>query len=296
MLKPYYRVVFPNKLHILFCPTLRCNYHCSYCMQVKEGIPKDYKKSRELSVDQWEEAFSRLPPSRLLIAGGEPLLYEGLPDLLNRIAARHSLLGMVSNGSTNVHLLRQIRQPVTLNVSFHREHTDEATFVQRIEELRQFAKVSVYIVATGENLPLVRELRQRFEARGVPLHVDPCTDMPVDYSAEQVQELRTVVTPDREMEWRGKVRSSYRKRCSAGRNYIWLNPDGEALSCGSGFGYTRFHSRAPLLADRSVAQFKIGNVLDKQFRLRAKDVTCDLPCIDACDVDHAIINILHPLP
>jgi hypothetical protein len=30
-LKPYYRKIYPNKLHVLFWPTFRCNYRCSYC-------------------------------------------------------------------------------------------------------------------------------------------------------------------------------------------------------------------------------------------------------------------------
>ena len=30
-LKPYYRMLFPNRLHIVLNPTWRCNYACSYC-------------------------------------------------------------------------------------------------------------------------------------------------------------------------------------------------------------------------------------------------------------------------
>jgi wyosine [tRNA(Phe)-imidazoG37] synthetase (radical SAM superfamily) len=58
-LKPYYRRVFGNRLHVLFWPTFRCNYRCSYCtVYTKFNFTKVYAPNAEVKVDQPSEEAS----------------------------------------------------------------------------------------------------------------------------------------------------------------------------------------------------------------------------------------------
>src|SRR4051812_30182827 len=87
-LKPYYRRVFPNRLHISMLPTSRCNYRCSYCMVVtKFDFATLYPKQSEKSAAEWHAALDRLPSAAIYIQGGEPFVYNELPELVNGMPA-----------------------------------------------------------------------------------------------------------------------------------------------------------------------------------------------------------------
>lgn len=97
-LKPYYRKVFPNRLHIYWNPTFRCNYKCSYCPVVtKFAYTTVAGKSQERTGAEWLSAFDRLPPFVLYIAGGEPFVYADLANVINELPAKHRLMGVVTN-------------------------------------------------------------------------------------------------------------------------------------------------------------------------------------------------------
>src|SRR5580765_4114933 len=97
-LKPYYRKVFPNRLHIGLLPTSRCNYRCSYCMVVtKFDYTTLYPKESERTAAEWLAALDRLPPAAIYFHGGEPFLYAELADLINGLPEKHQVLGIVTN-------------------------------------------------------------------------------------------------------------------------------------------------------------------------------------------------------
>src|SRR5436853_2492934 len=109
-LKPYYRKVFPNRLHSMLYPTMRCNYKCSYCPVVTKfdfGMVWGY--GSELTASQWIAALEKLPPAVIYIQGGEPFLYRDLPELVNHLPEKHSLVGIVTNLSVPVHVYRRIK-------------------------------------------------------------------------------------------------------------------------------------------------------------------------------------------
>jgi len=75
-LKRYYRTFFPNKLILIFNPTSRCNYRCSYCPVItKFDYTTVFPKKEEKSVSEWLGAFEQLPAAMIYIAGGEPFEY-----------------------------------------------------------------------------------------------------------------------------------------------------------------------------------------------------------------------------
>lgn len=293
-LKPYYRKVFSNRLHILFWPTFRCNYRCSYCTVVtKYNLLNDFPPKSERRAEEWITALERLPPAMIYFAGGEPFLYTGLPQLVNNLPKKHKLLGIVSNVSQPVSTYRKIKRPFHLNASYHREFVSEPDFIARVRELQEFLDVHVNIVATQENLPVIASIDELMKTHRITLHVDPLVDLAFHYSASEEALLRKYTSADRRTLVQFDDFSG--KQCSAGRNYINLMPDGQVFTCAGGFTYTYSALYAEMVKDKPLGHFRLGNLFDTDFKLNSSDVVCELPCKDACDRDSVTIKSINPI-
>lgn len=290
LLKPYYRTLFSNRLHVLFWPTFRCNYTCSYCtVCTKFDFAKVFLPKSEKRVEQWLSAFNNLPPATIYIAGGEPFVYAGLPELLNNLPRKHQLLGIVSNVSLPASVYRKIKRPFHLNASFHREFVSAENFIARVKELQEFLHVHVNIVATPENLPVIASIDELMRTHRISLHVDPYVDHEFRYSTEEQTLLGKYTQADRKS--LVDFDDFSRKQCSAGRNYINLLPDGQVFTCAAGFNYTYSPLYADLVKNKPLGHYRMGNIFDSDFKLNSSDVMCELPCKDACDRDSVIISI-----
>jgi len=290
LLKPYYRKLFSERLHVLFWPTFRCNYACSYCtVCTKFDFAKVFLPKSEKRVDQWLEAFEKLPPATIYIAGGEPFVYAGLPELVNKLPKKHQLLGIVSNVSLPASVYRKINRRFHLNASYHREFVSAENFIARVKELQQFLHVHVNIVATPENLPMIASIDELMKTHSISLHIDPYVDHEFRYSAEQQKLLEKYTQADR----KSLVDFSdfSRKQCSAGRNYLNLMPDGQVFTCAAGFTYTHSPLYTEMVKGKPLDQFRMKNIFDPDFELNSDDIVCELPCKDACDRDAVIITI-----
>lgn len=61
--------------------TLRCNLNCPYCSVLPGGQNLDYT---ELPPEKWIDVLSKIEGSfGLIVSGGEPGLYQGLPGVIN---------------------------------------------------------------------------------------------------------------------------------------------------------------------------------------------------------------------
>lgn len=100
--------------------TRRCNLKCSYCRISGdidyEGKPdiypnmKDYY-NKEQEPERWIEFLEKLleenPDVFLILYGGEPLLYVGLPDIVNFLNRRNSYYTIISNCTPATNSLRE---------------------------------------------------------------------------------------------------------------------------------------------------------------------------------------------
>lgn len=301
-LQPIYRAIFPNKLFIVMWVTFQCNYKCSYCPVVtKFDFGKVFKRNDEKTPDEWIAALEKLPPARIYISGGEPFIYKGLPDFINK-QSKHKILGAVTNGTVPAKIYDRINRKIHLNISYHSEFTNQDEFLKKIEELQALKKfyINVNIVATPENLPIISILKDRLIDKDVSLHVDPYIDpdMKFEYSTEERKTLMGVLYSDRKNSLdRLNFESYEKKQCSAGRNYINIVPNGDVFRCAAGFEYTYSTLRASVLASGPSAPydpsiFSMGNIFDEDFSLDTKDLICGLPCPAACDRDMASIRFL----
>ena len=91
----------PSTVHISI--TDRCNLHCRMC-DIWKGSPRSHTQM-ELSAERWiqliDEMRSWLGPFNLKIAGGEPLLKEGVLDILSHAHDLDIFTGI----STNAYLI-----------------------------------------------------------------------------------------------------------------------------------------------------------------------------------------------
>ena len=245
-------------------------------------------------MEQWISALEKLPPAMIYVAGGEPFLYAGLPELVNNLPAKHQLLGIVSNVSLPASVYRKIKRPFHLNASFHREYVSAESFIARVKELQEFLDVHVNIVATPQNLPVISSIDELMKTYRITLHVDPYVDHEFHYSTEERALLRKYTQADRESLVDFDDFSP--KQCSAGRNYINLMPDGQVFTCAGGFSYTYSPLYTELVKDKPLGQFRMRNLFDADFALNSSDVVCELPCKDACDRDAVIVKIIEPAP
>ncbi len=98
------RLLLPriHPLRYLFLEVTRvCNLHCSYCGSDCTKRPQ----GTELTSGQWISAISSIardfsaPKIMVAVTGGEPLLKEGIFDILRTLREHHFQFGMVTNGT-----------------------------------------------------------------------------------------------------------------------------------------------------------------------------------------------------
>jgi organic radical activating enzyme len=287
-LKPYYRKIFKNRLHLIWNPTFRCNYDCSYCpVHTQYDLAGPYPKQAEKTAEEWLAAFGRLQGAMIYIAGGEPLLYRELPDVINALPEQHSILGMVSNLSVGAHVYKRIKKRIHVNASFHREFVTEEKFFAKIKELAGLFHIHVNIVGTRENLTVLRKLRDEFSRQEVALHVDNLVQPNFSYTAEETALLEEFMTPDRGLV---DFENFSHKTCSAGKNYMAIMPDGETFTCAGGLGYLKNPVYSSIPKGAELSQYRMPNFFDEDFKLNDGYISCNLPCLHNCDRDAVIMK------
>ncbi|MGD0577372.1 MAG: radical SAM protein [Bryobacteraceae bacterium] len=82
---------------VLWIATYRCNYACAFCeASAGASAPHELKTEEALAL---VDDLAKLRARRLLISGGEPLLRQDLPAVIERAARLRILPGLISNGS-----------------------------------------------------------------------------------------------------------------------------------------------------------------------------------------------------
>lgn len=294
-LKPYFRTIFPNKLMGMIWITFRCNYKCSFCPYCgADDYSKTFPKSVERTGKEWIEALNKMPATSFYIAGGEPFLYADLPYIINNLPSKHSILGIVSNGSLPLDVYFKVNKKLNLNISYHSEFVkDKDEFVKKVVALKERFKVCVNIVATPDNFDFIKNKLKIFDENNIPYHVDPLVvdSKPYEYSPEYLEVLKKYIKKDRTFDVDDEKLYNSLKKCSAGRNYYNLMPNGDATICSrcKDFLYS------PSIEHIDNEVFKLGNIFNGDFHLNKKDFMCEYDCVDHCDWDYSKIKVLKSL-
>ena len=291
-LKPFYRLIYPNRLHGIINPTFRCTYKCSYCPVCSQfDYGNIYPKSCEKTPEEWLKVLEKLPQTTFFILGGEPFLYNGLPELINQISdnSKHNILGLVTNASMPIDLYKQIKNKMHMNISFHREFAQEDEFIEKVLQIKDYHHVAVNIVAIPDNIPFIPKLQKIMKQNNIELHVDPYFGKDYTYSEDELKSLP--ISYERVRSKRYKLYNSTKtKLCTAGQNYYCLMQNGDALTCTTGLDYCYSDLRKDDAKDFDTEIFKLGNVFDDTFKLKEEKIKCPMSCYSHCDMDYTIIK------
>lgn len=111
--------------------TDRCDLRCAYCMPAKglDWLPKPELLSFE-ELERLTRVFARLGIRRLRLTGGEPLLRQGLPTLVGKLAAIEGIedLSLTTNGTRLAALARPLKDAGLQRVTVSLDSLDEARF------------------------------------------------------------------------------------------------------------------------------------------------------------------------
>lgn len=166
--------------------TRRCNLACAYCGSDCTG--KETKK--ELSLEQWLAAVRQVAADfdsrgiMVAVTGGEPLLKEGIFELLNELKRLGFPYGIVSNGflltaETAKRLVEAGIGSVSLSMDAPGEVNDQlrgknatAKVTEAIAHLRSAGysgKLEIISTVTTPVVPLLETMRRRVAELRVPL-------------------------------------------------------------------------------------------------------------------------------
>lgn len=240
-----------------------CNYRCSYCTQRFV----DDRSRWAADVPRFVEAFAKLPGDwEVKLSGGEPFRHPDFLTVVEGLAKAGRRVSVVTNFSSSRDVLQRYAdltraRPGLLSASLHLEFADLDAFV---EKAVWFVGVHagafcVTVVATRELLPQLPVLRERFDAAGVVLKVQPEKQdrEVIDYTPAEREQLLALGGHA----GTGRIAPDFEGRpCWAGARYFIVDHRGEAYRCYPARRYRVEH---------------LGNLLDGSFRLRRRPEPCD---------------------
>jgi hypothetical protein len=184
-------------MKVVINPSWNCQLSCAYCWLPHTKINRD---AREHDWIEWAEALvDLLPPNSIVdVSGGEPLLYEGLTNLLAYLGG-HGLRWAITTNALATEAVEELvrsrpKGAVVVNVS---DHQGNFKAHLNIQKLRRAFSVVVH--------------RVEHPAAG---HHEGAAG-PITYQ-----------------EWaEGEALDGVRRWCSAGSRHLVIDPGGDAFRC-----------------------------------------------------------------
>ena len=161
--------------------TDKCHLRCPYCItRHHDAVFGSYKMSY-LTSAEWVTGLNRLVlPADVPISfqGGEPFLYPGIWDILDRIEHKVDIMTALPGFLTKAHFQRlktldwnkrEAPYP-TVRVSYHKGQNDYRELVDRIADLQDILSIGLYYLEHPENTPEeLAAVKAYAEQRGVEL-------------------------------------------------------------------------------------------------------------------------------
>jgi MoaA/NifB/PqqE/SkfB family radical SAM enzyme len=294
------------------CDLSLCNFDCGYCVS---GSPETGGSRTRKRVWKTDDGPDRLRRILRWIAGlpyavglrlqtiGEPFVSDEFLAEASRMTNERNVrfVELVTNGSLLTSRLPKMRDEyradlskLTLWITFH--HT-ETTIEHLIENAAYAKQQGVFVVVNAllfpDSIEPIAKLHEQCEINGLPTNVDLGQGF---NDAYQGLPFIPIAAGD---DWRGSSVLAKSSRmalisviaaaspkglnCSAGHDYIYINPAGAVFPC---LGYMRYFSNSQL-----------GSALDADFvlRLRAKPYQpCGIDTGCTCKEDFLHLEAVQP--
>jgi len=177
---------------INFLVTSKCNLKCRYCNYWKT------KTNNEITIKEWKKIvidFKKWSGSyHLTISGGEPLLFEGLFDLIRFASENEILVTLVTNGTLiDKNIAKKIVKSGVYNLIFSLDGLKEANDLIRgrgsydkiisgiriLKKLKETHFLSLATVISNRNLNEITSMVEYVKDNGLNLiYVQPLTSNP----------------------------------------------------------------------------------------------------------------------
>lgn len=145
-----------------------CNYACSYCPFAKKRSGEEKIEKEKASLQQLYDRVRRMQEVELMFTPyGEALVHEFYQEALIRFAKLPNVraVGIQTNLSLDIEkFLLKIKTPnnkIKLWATYHIEYSNLDHFAESANQLSKHLELSVGMVASGENLEEIEELRCR---------------------------------------------------------------------------------------------------------------------------------------
>jgi hypothetical protein len=244
--------------------TEKCNMSCPYCLE--KEVLKRFITEKEITPEQWADAWNRLQPATLDITGGEPLLVPGFVSILEKLnkSIRIAITSNVKCDLTEFALKISPDQVFSMTLSLHPSQMDFQRFIGKALFLKNRGfNLTINFVSYPEQLWLIPSFEDACARLDLKFHVDyyVTNDGKFDgfpYNQNEQGVINRYIGQDRSHFLEAKSRPVI---CSAGIDHIQVFPDGQAFRC--------------MKEMMSQEKGSIGNILAEDFRLCAFETLCD---------------------
>ncbi len=132
-----------------------CFLHCSYCITGHHGAMYLNRKNGSLTPEQWIAGLNQLelpPDTPITLQGGEPFLYKGIWEILEKIRHKVDIMTALPPFLTTDHFRRlktlnwnqrQAAYP-RIRVSYHRGQNNYHELIDRIADMQKVVSIGLY--------------------------------------------------------------------------------------------------------------------------------------------------------
>ncbi|MDD4894253.1 MAG: radical SAM protein [Candidatus Omnitrophica bacterium] len=270
----YRRGIAPHRVYFNWDITHECNYACSYCMfhgtgRKKEIVPTIYPGIDKL-VEIWRGIYEKYGSCEILFSGGEPFVYPGFMDFIERLSRIHTLEFSTNFSWDPDDFINRIKPGrARIAASFHPEFTDFDTFFSKVLRIRKAGfEIWVNYVTYPPFLKNMSAFQEKFENSGITFSILPFGGdyggkvYPEGYTQEELNYLNSLgtrvhVKETLDFAFNITKRNTRGKLCRMGQMYAKILPNGEATNC-----------CVP-------GALRLGNIFDNTFSLLEKPFLCE---------------------
>lgn len=113
-------IELPFEMEFILSLTYRCNLNCSMCTQYGDGFKQNAPE--DMSIEQWQSFFETVsdvyPKPKMLLMGGEPLLYKDFDKLFEMTQRYGFSVQIVTNGVLlDKHIEQISKSDATITIS-----------------------------------------------------------------------------------------------------------------------------------------------------------------------------------
>ena len=242
-------------LYIQIDPHHICNFSCSYCsrkhIKGEDPYPSMFKNN---SINSWIKFFGSLQRDIVVMLSGlgEPSLDKNVVEFVKQLDKLTNCIGIVVfTNASKPNLLREYLscQKVFIHASFHRDHFEIDVFLDNLKEFAQYGRVAKvsYVVTKESTKEQVSHVANKVAKLGIQwFHVIADRHDWITNQSHHLDILSNFHTSNN-LDYNIARRKTRGIPCMVGRDYIWINSNGDVWPCQS---------------YRSAGLYSLGNVFN----------------------------------